>query len=307
MISDTARSPPKEVLVRRHRFGVLAASVAVIYLVTIAVLTVVALVTGEEDLLWQVVMHEPATGGLTAVWWVVLALVLIGAVQGAACWQILRGRLRDTPADGGRQVAWLRGVLYVTVALSLLPPWSWPMSLLSALTQVAVVWLFFRVLAGAIPTWARILMLVTGTIDAAAGFGLTLSYTLELEAPARILSVVMLDGLLGVAWVAPILVAQARDPRWTRTTVWMGVLSLVTSLLHPSSYVTFSYGEVSYPLVVLSLLGALSVFGLVWAARSAHELTGPRPWPAKPPPVRAPPCSAPPSSCSSGTPPHPPG
>ncbi len=62
----------------------------------------------------------------------------------------------------------------------------------------------------------------------------------------------------------------------------MGVLSLVTTLLQPSSFVTFSYGEVSYTLVAFALLGALSVFGLVWAARSAHELTGPRPWPAEP-------------------------
>ncbi|GGP18701.1 hypothetical protein LDL08_30565 [Nonomuraea glycinis] len=274
---------------RRYRFGPLAASVAALYLVAIAVLTVIALVTGEEDALWRVVTGEPATHGLTAVWWVVLALALIGAVQGAACWQVLRGRLRGTPVDGGRQVAWLRGTLYVTVALALLPSWSWPMSLLSALTQVVIVWLFFRVLAGAIPTWARILMLGTGTIDAVAGLALTLSYTLELEAPIRILSMIMLDGLLRMAWVVPILVAQARDPRWTRTTVWMGVLSLVTTLLQPSSFVTFSYGEVSYTLVAFALLGALSVFGLVWAARSAHELTGPRPLPAEPPPGRAPP------------------
>ncbi|MGN9786801.1 hypothetical protein ACTMTF_35630 [Nonomuraea sp. ZG12] len=273
---------------RRYRFGLLAASVAAVYLVAIAVLTVVTLVTGEEDLLWQVVTHEPAADGLTAVWWVVLALVLIGAVQGVACWQVLRGRLRGTPADGGGQVAWLRGTLYATVVLALLPSSSWPTGLPAALAQMLIVWLFFRVLDGAIPTWARILMLVTGTIEAVAEFGLTLSHTLGLEAFAQVLSMVRLDGLLEVAWVVPILVAQARDPRWTRATVWMGILSLVTSLLHPSSYVTFAYGEVSYTVVALSLLRALSVFGLVWAARSAHELTGPRPWPAKPPPVSAP-------------------
>jgi phosphatidylglycerophosphate synthase len=114
------------------------------------VLTVVTLVTGEEDLLWRVGTHEPATAGLTAVWWVVLALVLIGAVQGAACRQVLRG----TPADGGGQVAWLRGALYATVVLALLPPGSWPADLPAALVQVVIVRLFFRVLDDAIPTWA---------------------------------------------------------------------------------------------------------------------------------------------------------
>ena len=85
------------------------------------------------------------------------------------------------------------------------------------------------------------------------------------------------------------LVAQARDPRWSRTTVRIGVVALVMSLLQPSAWMTVSHpGEVPWEQLVHELIGALSVFGLIWWARSAHDLGSLLPPAPRPRSVRAP-------------------
>ncbi|YCK37084.1 hypothetical protein ACNF49_24430 [Actinomadura sp. ATCC 39365] len=266
---------------RRYRFGLVAMPVAVAYVALVAGLGGFALVTGEVSLLWFAVVRGWGPGP-AASWWMVPMLVLVGAVQGWVYWQVLRGRRRDARPSPDRRIALLRAVLYADVALSLPPfsllySWEEPVAtgalVTMLLVQGAMVWLFSVAVGGALPAWARVLMLVLGTADVLFGLGLTLSQALLFEPGMIFFSIALLGGVPGMAWLALLLTAQARDPRWSRATVAMGVLSLVTSFVQPTSFASSS----ATPLEVLTfwVLHALGVVGLGWQARSAHELAGP--------------------------------
>ncbi|MFD2355280.1 hypothetical protein ACFSTC_47520 [Nonomuraea ferruginea] len=67
------------------------------------------------------------------------------------------------------------------------------------------------------------------------------------------------------------LVAQGRDGRWSRATVWFGAvpaadffLPVTVSTLVPDGLATFYWISIGSR--------AFEVFGLVWLARTAHEL-----------------------------------
>ncbi|MEU1726752.1 hypothetical protein [Nonomuraea sp. NPDC005692] len=281
---------------RRYRFGLVAMPVAVAYVALVAGLGVFALVTGEVSPLWFAVVRSGVSGPAASPG-IVLLLVLVGAVQGWVYWQVLRGRRRDARPSPDRRIALLRAVLYAGIALSLPPfsllySWDEPVGTGALVTlllvQGAMVWLFSVAVGGALPAWARILMLVLGTADVVAGLGLTLSQALLFKPGMIFFDIALLGGVPGVAWLALLLTAQAQDPRWSRATVAMGVLSLVTSFVRPTSFASSD----ATPLEVLSfwLLLALGIVGLGWQARSAHELAGPPASPFGPrrPPARIP-------------------
>ncbi|MEV0199113.1 hypothetical protein [Nonomuraea sp. NPDC050691] len=272
---------------RRYRFGRIAALLAVLYVVVVIASGVVALVTGDSSLLVVVGRRDPDS--IAPVWWAKLVVVAAGLLRGWILWQVLRGRRAGQPGRRGGAVGWLRAALYASVGLSVLdwlpiPDRGW-LDLLGALVEPAVVWLWFRVLAGVIPRGWRVLALVAGMVSVAMGIVDEVVSQLDPASPPSFLAVVAYRDPIRLVWLAVVLAAQARDPRWSRATVRMGVFAGAVGILLPSRflYAYFGSGGVDYTLLVLMVLGALGLFGLVWEARSAHELAGPAAEPSRPP------------------------
>ncbi|MGP4103988.1 hypothetical protein [Nonomuraea sp. KM90] len=280
---------------RRHRFGRLAAGFAALYLAAVIVLAVVGLVTGDLVPLWRVVADPDGyTADEIRAWpWLPALLVPIAAVQAWAYREVLRGRLRGEPARHGREVRLLRVALYAMVVYVLtwqLPiPYLWWMSLVADVVELVVIWLFFRVLRGSTRRWPRVLMLVTGTLSAVHNVATTIAYQTGNYLFAGQNWTWTLDVLWSV-WLVSLLVAQARDPRWSGATVRAGVIAVFFSLLSSGSVSIVAFGgsdAVAWKLLMPSLLGAVSVFSLVWWARSAHDLGTLQPPAPRTEPVRA--------------------
>ncbi|PZG13889.1 hypothetical protein [Nonomuraea aridisoli] len=279
----------------RHRFGRIAALVAFGYL---AVLGILALAGDGGDLLWTVVTRDAGVSWflgdetLTVPWGLAVVLVLIGALQAWALWQVLRGRVRGELTPRGRVVGLLRLALYLSVGNSLLglvsapliraweAYWLWPVTVIvSGLLRLALVWLFFLALRGVVSRGLRLFSVVAGTVAWVSGIGYEIASAFDARSAAQIFDLGGADGYTWTAWSVAILIAQARDPRWSAATVRIGVVAQVVSLLQPSGIVSFGGNGFPYILTVYTLLGAAAVFGLVWEARSAHELANPLPGP----------------------------
>ncbi|NUS07138.1 MAG: hypothetical protein HOV97_31795 [Nonomuraea sp.] len=272
---------------RRYRFGRIAAPLAVAYVAVAVAFGVVAFVTGDPVLLRRLVTHDGDPDFVPYVVWVEAVLVMASVLQGWAYWQVLRGRRAGELTDRGRAVGLLRAALYASVALSLLYllpfPSLWWLSSVGTLVQLAVVWLFFVVLADAVPRWLRLAGLVAGVCSALIDLAELLGYRLGMTSVVELVGRVPVPGLLHLLWLVPVLVAQGRDARWSRTTVRVGVISAVLSFLsYSGGIVSFlSVGGMDYHLLFFLFMGVLGVFGTVWEARSAHELA--HPLPASPP------------------------
>ncbi|MEV4111205.1 hypothetical protein [Nonomuraea sp. NPDC049695] len=266
---------------RRYRFGRIAARLAAAYVAVVIAFGVVALVTREPRLLLRLVAGEWGFMPIPAVWWVDLVMVAVGAVQGWALWQVLRGRATGELTGRGRWVALLRVALYASVASSLLfrlpIPYAWWQSLVGCAIQLAVVWLYFPVLAGVLTRWWRLLALAAGTLSALAGIVGNIGYGFELTDLVKISDAAGLDGTFWMLWFVLTLVGQARDARWSRGTVWIGALVAVLWFLTPSGISLEVYGDLDYSLLFDTVITSVSVFGIVWDARSAHELANPVP------------------------------
>ncbi|MEW9551092.1 hypothetical protein [Nonomuraea sp. NPDC050783] len=279
---------------RRHRFGRIAALIALSHLALVVVLGVLVPVTGRGEPLWTVVTRDSGLGWFfdetfVVPPWLAFVLVPIGAVQAWALWQVLRGRVRGEPAHRGRAVALLRLALYAGVAQSVVmmavaplavaweAHWVWTVAgIFSGVVQPAVVWLFFVVLRGGVSRGLRVFSLVVGIVASVGGLGQEITAALGLDAAGRVLALGGFGDDGWLVWGVSILVAQARDPRWSAATVRIGVVSQVMAVLQPGGGFSFGGGG-GFPvvLVVHALLGAVSVFGLVWQARTAHELAEP--------------------------------
>ncbi len=267
---------------RRYRFGRIAAILAVGYVAVVVVVGGIALVTGDPALLRGLVA-DAFQELIPFTWWVELLLVAGGFLQGWAYWQVLRGRLKGEPSGGGRRVGLLRAALYLSVASALLfrlpIPYQWWLSLPGYLFQFAIVGLFFVVLARVLPRWLRLLGLVAGLLNTLLGALSTVAYDMSPSPLPEFLSRLPAGNVLHLMWLVPVLVGQARDPRWSRATVRIGVIAAVLSFLSPGSFgfITYGFGGdgVDYITLLLMLTGVLGVFSLVWEARTAHELAGP--------------------------------
>ncbi|MFI6907813.1 hypothetical protein ACIBKY_41575 [Nonomuraea sp. NPDC050394] len=290
---------------RRYRFGTIAALVALGFLAVVVVLCAFTLADPGNVLLWKVVTHDTFTGDLfgSGIPWVLtLALVLIGTLQAWALWQVLRGRARGELTDRGRKAGLLRLALYLGVGTSLagiaVAPlivsweayWFWSVSaIVSGLLQLAVASLFFLVLRDTASFGLRLFSLVTGVLIGVLTIGQSIAQVLFLESVAQIFTLGGMFGYLWPAWAGSILIAQGRDPRWSAATVRIGILAQVVSVLQPAgavSFGSFGYGVPS-TLVIYSLLSAVGVLGLVWQARTAHELAAPLPRAPAPAPERS--------------------
>ncbi|MFI6796712.1 hypothetical protein [Streptosporangium canum] len=262
----------------------------------VVVLGVIAGVSGDGEVVWRLVVHRrwrPMEPG-----WYVLSLVLLGGMQGWALWQILRGRAAGQDVAPDRHVRRLRRVLYAYLAVQLtyyvvfFLPSPWWVDVARDVGRLALVVLFHRVLDGT-PRALRSIALAAGTLGVVGSIGEEVFDELGVHAVERIFDLVGLDGLLWSLWMVLILVAQARDGRWGRVTVWSGTASMVLALLVMPLALGLAGGFGGPGITVIFVLsGVRSVLMLVWLARSAHDLAGPHagavPRRERPAPARAP-------------------
>ncbi|MFD8559136.1 hypothetical protein ACFV1N_17790 [Streptosporangium canum] len=283
---------------RHYRFGRIATLFAAIYVAVVIVSGVRALATGNPALLREIVTGGWGTDFVPYAWWVELLMVAGGVLQGWAYWQILRGRPTGAAAVNDRPVRLLRAALYLSVACTLLYrlpfPYQWWFGLPSDLLQIAVVGLFFVVLAGVLPRWLRLLGLVAGLANAVTGMASTFAYGLGEHSVLQFVSPYQLGNAVYLLWLVPVLAGQDRHGRWTRGTVRLGAASALLSLLSSGSHsiISFGGGGVDYDLVLVMVLGILGVFGTVWQARSAHDLGVLTPVPSAAPAVQIAPARA---------------
>ncbi|SDL44140.1 hypothetical protein SAMN05421874_121118 [Nonomuraea maritima] len=279
---------------RHYRFGMIAALFALGHLAFVGVLGALALTTDHGRPLWTVVARDPFFLGdedaFSVPWGLTVAVLLVGAVQAWALWQVLRGRARGEPAHRGGRVGLLRLALYLQVgfgiALFASVPlivaaeayWFWTATeIITGLLQAAVVWLFFLVLRGVVSRGLRLFSLVAGLLACASGLGQSITGVLGLD--TAVFTLAGGYGYVWQAWSVSILVAQARDSRWSAATVRIGVVAQVMTFLKPGGSMGISTGVFPWAFAVHTLIGAVSVFGLVWVARTAHELANPLPQP----------------------------
>jgi hypothetical protein len=275
--------------VRRYRFGRPAALAVIVFMALVVVTGALAVSGRDDDPIWWLLVHVPKGQPEPYGWWYVI-LILAGGVQGWALWQILRGRLAGERPAPGRYVPWLRAALYVELAgwpLSLagLPSWTY---LVFGLAHLAVVVLFLLALDGASRA-LRLAMLVTGALSAVSGLGHDLADTFGLQGLGAAAGVAGLGGVAWLLWMALTLVAQARDGRWGRTTVWAGAVSVAfPGLVAPMSFFSYVPLDTSDAFgMILAVTQAIRLFDQVWLARSAHDLGNPPPRPDSPRPATA--------------------
>ncbi|NRQ31080.1 hypothetical protein HII36_04420 [Nonomuraea sp. NN258] len=262
-------------MLRRHRAGVPALVVTVLYLVALAVAAGLALSGGGLDLLWRLTVFGEMAEGATPSWPHVLALGAAGLVWAWILWQSLRGPLAGPAPELDRPERRLRLALYAAAGawalFALLPFWPW-WAAVDSLTMWVVVLLFQPVLsrrmkhAGGLQLLGAVGfggMTINRVLDAPGGFGIL---------PGGFLLVV---GLAALAWMVLILRVQWRDDRWRRATVGYGIASFVLPVVLGVAFRGLGdvYGE-----AVLAAEGLT----VVWLARSAHDLAEARPQPAVP-------------------------
>ncbi|MFF3670224.1 hypothetical protein [Microtetraspora malaysiensis] len=263
----------------RYRLWWFAAPVAALHVGAAVALGVVALVTGDAVPLTRLVAYGTPLSTGPVPWWPVVPLVLVAVYQGWALWQILRGRVRGpVPADGGA-VRVLRVTLYLGAAFSVielfpvvLPWWA---ELAGAAAQLALVALFFVVLRGESRAMATV-ALVAGSLAVTSWIARTAADALGARLLGEISAMAGLGGLSWTLWMALTLLAQARDGRWARATVWTGAASLVVSFLIESLIFHLSlpwHGETT--VLFIGLGRAAAPLTAVWQARSAHDLGSP--------------------------------
>ncbi|MEV0620075.1 hypothetical protein AB0I81_42620 [Nonomuraea sp. NPDC050404] len=266
------------------------------------VLAVLSQVTGDIIPLWRVVADRRGhmSGGFMddaiQPWpMLAVALVLVAMVQAWALREVLRGRLRGEPARYGGQVRLLRIALYVMagydLALFLPIPYLWWLWVINDVVLLVAVWLLFRVLRGGTRPWPRVFMLATGTLSGMYGLLHTIAYGLG-DYLSWLPDWTWALTALWPLWMASVLVAQARDPRWSRRTVRVGVFAVVMWFFGSGGGISIGgfsyYGSVPWELLLSTILGASSVFTLVWSARSAHDLGSLQPPEPRTVPARAP-------------------
>ncbi|MGV9537129.1 hypothetical protein ACWDR9_26225, partial [Streptosporangium sandarakinum] len=219
-----------EVSGRRYRFGRLATLAAVGYATAVAGSVAVAAVTGEGDAAWWLVTHEAGPKPPSSPGWFWLPLLPSGAFQGWMLWQILRGRVAGPFRAPDGDVRRLRAMLYVDLVwylvMSTAPfpvPWT---GVVHGFMSLALAVLFHRVLTDASRLLRRT-ALVAGLVAAVSSIGQETADLLDLHFAEQVFDLVGLSGLLSSFWMVLVLVAQARDGRWGRATVWSGVGSLL--------------------------------------------------------------------------------
>ncbi|AWS44030.1 hypothetical protein [Streptosporangium sp. 'caverna'] len=243
---------------RRYPLGWIAAA----FVALVVVSGVAAAVTGDAWLATLVVYRRLADRPVDIDGGRVLMLVAVGALQGWGLWQILPGR--QGGEKPGRDARRLRIALYVSLAIEL-ADLSWT-DIPEEVVQVAVVVLLYRVMRGVSRT-LRLVALAAGLYHPALLLTIVLLELFGLDGEALWQS--SLGSVPWLVWMVLTLVAQAKDGRWGRVTLWAGAAVVAGPFLVPDLMInSFSRSYVWYAGGHL----ALDVFTLVWLGRSARDL-----------------------------------
>ena len=275
------------------------------YVVTLAVVAVSALVSGDIRLLWRLTLffelEEAAPGSLrrllsgadegpSATWPKVLVLLAAGGLWAWALWQSLRGPVAGQRPAADRGVRLLRVALYAQVACWLVyviaPTWPWWVAMLDVLTLLAVAVAFYPVLRPAMGlaglalfagVSTNVLTIVDEVFDA-----------LDWLAAGRVVESSGLIALTELIWLVVVLVAQHRDGRWQRATIGYGIAYMIAPIVLVIAGLPLRF--VSGLSNVYSEATAVSagVLLMIWIARSAHDLADPHSRPASPRPLPLP-------------------
>ncbi|MGW0806600.1 hypothetical protein [Nonomuraea sp. NPDC002799] len=262
----------------RHALGPI---VVAVFAALLVVSGGVAVVTGDVWLL-RLLVHRVLGDRPVRfdVDWL-LMLLAMGLLQVWALWQILAGRRAAGKPD--RDGRLLRIALYVWL-LAELADRLWWADIPEEIAQLAAVVLFYRTMRGG-SRKLRLVALVAGLYSSLRVLAALLLHLAGME--AEVLSRPWLGSLPWLVWMVLTLVAQARDGRWGRTTLWTGGLVAARPLLMPSLLPPFAGTYLWYASVGL----VADVLLLVWLGRSAREVGNPPsvPRPATPeerPPMR---------------------
>ncbi|MCK2215426.1 hypothetical protein MF672_016750 [Actinomadura sp. ATCC 31491] len=251
--------------VARHRFGRAAAVAVALYLTAVAV----AMALGGGRALVGLAPITPV------VWWDAGLWPLYAAVcvlDGWSLWQILRGPALPRAGAPGRavvrpgEVVWLRRLLYADVAGELV---LW--ELLDDLSEHVAYAAGLAVSAATVVLLVRVLSGVTArfrVVAVALGLAGLLAGVLRLFATGTTLTALFWAGLAAVGCRAMILAGQHHDGRFSPATTSIGWIALLAS-------------QAGGPLLDLGrpwsgglevAVHALGGLGVVWQARTAHEL-----------------------------------
>ncbi|MFD9939539.1 hypothetical protein ACFWYW_02600 [Nonomuraea sp. NPDC059023] len=256
---------------RRYRLSLLALLVAGGYVIALAIVGALALISGDLSAMLRLTLVPELDESLAVTGRGVLIVGLVGAMWAWALWQSLRGPLVGPPYQMDRDTTRLRIALYVAAASWLVYPlvtsWSWWMSLLDAAVMLAVVWLYHPVLTRGLKYG-----------DHMRSFGIVAYGSVAVSEVLDLLGMpvgdflITIGGLAGLLWTMLLLRAQRNDRRWQTSTVVYGIAALVL-MLTSSLLDRLLEGVGNVPGTVTALAGALS---LIWLTRSAHDLADPR-------------------------------
>ncbi|WP_204284718.1 hypothetical protein [Microbispora amethystogenes] len=252
------------------------------YAAALVVAAGLALASDDVGLLWRLSLFTCADEDAAATWPIVTVLVLAGGLWAWALWQSLRGLPFPKPFSDDRETRSLQWALFAAVAFwafyAVMPIWPWWAVVLDALLMSAVMVLFHPVLR-------RVLR----HADLALGAGLLAQVCVAVTEVADALDwpqgwrTALDDNLTGLGtlvWCGLALVAQRRDGRWGRTTVWYGVASqLAPFVLLILGQPLMEAGDL-YGVYDEATSAAADALFVIWLARSAHELAGPYGGPA---------------------------
>ncbi|MFI6298846.1 hypothetical protein ACIBEJ_45165 [Nonomuraea sp. NPDC050790] len=264
-----------------YRLSLPALLVVGVYLLALAIVAVLALVTGDLDAMLRLTLIPVTDEEVPVTRTNLIILVLVGGMWAWTLWQGLRGPLTGPPPAADRDITRLRIALYVAAASWLIYPvstfWTWWIGVLDAVVMLAVVWLFHPVLTRGDTKSDHMRTIGVAGYVCVAIFEVLDGFAVDLPGP------LLLGGLAALVWTVLLLRAQRNDSLWQTSTVVYGIASLVLMIISGLlDRLVESVGDV--PSAVSTCAGALT---LIWLARSAHDLANPRHEPAPSPPVAA--------------------
>ncbi|NJP93646.1 hypothetical protein HCN51_30105 [Nonomuraea sp. FMUSA5-5] len=249
----------------RYRLGpILIAALAVL----VAASGAAALLSGDARLLLLLVYGRYAGDPDELDTDHLLMLVLVGLVRVWGLWQLLPKRHDGSGGRPGADERWLRITLYVWALCELTDRLPW-VDLPEIVVWAAAVVLLYRVMRG-VSRSLRLVALVVGLLQPVRALAHLALEPASIDAEI-LYRVLPLGGVTWLLWLVLTLVAQAKDGRWRRGTLWAGAAVAAAPVLVP---------DLSFPFSPAYIWGegaglVIEVITAVWLGRSAREAGNP--------------------------------